>query len=134
MLYLPAGQGVPERVHGAFVDDSEVHRVVGELKRRGRPSYVSKITDETEVLDIAVPGFTSGKDTDQEEKVDPLYEEAVSFVVDSQKVSISSVQRKLRIGYNRAARLIEAMEAAGVISEMSANGQREVLAPSPIEE
>ena len=78
-------------------------------------------------LDIAVPGFTSGKDTDQEEKVDPLYEEAVSFVVDSQKVSISSVQRKLRIGYNRSARLVERMEECGIVSPMSANGTREIL-------
>ena len=127
MLYLAPGKNLPERVHGAFVDDSEVHRVVGELKRRGRPSYMSKITDETEVLDIAVPGFNSGKDTDQEEKVDPLYEEAVSFVVDSQKVSISSVQRKLRIGYNRSARLVERMEECGIVSPMSANGTREIL-------
>tara|TARA_A100001015_G_scaffold111291_1_gene123508 strand:- start:1962 stop:4217 length:2256 start_codon:yes stop_codon:yes gene_type:complete len=128
MLYLAPGKNLPERVHGAFVDDSEVHRVVGELKRRGRPSYVSKITDETEVLDIAVPGFTSVENTDQEEKVDPLYEEAVSFVIDSQKVSISSVQRKLRIGYNRSARLVERMEECGIISPMSPNGTREILA------
>ena len=127
MLYLAPGKNLPERVHGAFVDDSEVHRVVGELKRRGTPSYVSKITDESEMIDIGVPGVTSDKDTDQEEKVDPLYVEAVSFVIESQKASISSVQRKLRIGYNRAARLIERMEDSRIISPMGTNGTREVL-------
>tara|TARA_A100001011_G_scaffold393675_1_gene484151 strand:+ start:15 stop:1307 length:1293 start_codon:yes stop_codon:yes gene_type:complete len=127
MLYLAPGKSLPERVHGAFVDDTEVHRVVGELKRRGRPMYISEITDETEVIDITVPGFASEKDADQEEKVDSLYEDAVSFVIDSQKASISSVQRKLRIGYNRAARLVERMEECGIISPMNTNGTREVL-------
>ncbi len=127
MLYLAPGKSLPERVHGAFVDDTEVHRVVGELKRRGRPMYISEITDETEVIDITVSGFTSEKDANQDEKVDPLYEDAVSFVIDSQKASISSVQRKLRIGYNRAARLVERMEECGIISPMSTNGTREVL-------
>ena len=130
MLYLPPGTSVPERVHGAFVDDHEVHKVVADWKRRGEPNYLSEITDEAAVSSIAVPGF-SGSDEggDEDNESDPLYDEAVAFVLESQKASISSVQRKLRVGYNRAARLIEQMEVSGVVSAMSSNGSREILAP-----
>ena len=130
MLYLPPGSGVPIRVHGAFVDDHEVHKVVADWQRRGEPDYLDEITDQAATAGIPVPGFsTEGGESDDDES-DPLYDEAVALVLDSRKASISSVQRKLRIGYNRAARLIEQMEVSGVVSEMGSNGNREVLAPS----
>ena len=128
MLYLPAGQGVPVRVHGAFVGDDEVHRVVNDWKERAEPDYLEEITSELQETG-PIPGWSnesSGSDSDEN---DELYDEAVNFVLESRRASISSVQRKLRIGYNRAARLIEAMEAAGLVSEMSSNGSREVLVP-----
>ena len=128
MLYLPPGTSVPERVHGAFVDDHEVHKVVADWKRRGEPQYLEEITDESSVSSIPVPGFATESEQEGDES-DPLYDEAVDFVLESRKASISSVQRKLRVGYNRAARLIEQMEAAGVVSAMGHNGNREVLAP-----
>ncbi|RYY76582.1 MAG: DNA translocase FtsK [Gammaproteobacteria bacterium] len=129
MLYLPSGTSVPIRVHGAFVDDHEVHRVVADWKKRGTPQYIDGITDDSN-NSIPVPGIPSegGEDGDNGES-DALYDEAVSFVLETRKASISSVQRKLRIGYNRAARLIETMEAAGVVSSAGHNGNREVLAP-----
>jgi S-DNA-T family DNA segregation ATPase FtsK/SpoIIIE len=126
MLYLPPGTAVPVRVHGAFVDDHEVHGVVGDWKRRGEPSYIDGLLDEGSVTG-ALPGETPANDNAEES--DELYDQAVHYVIQSRRASISSVQRKLRIGYNRAARLIEAMEAAGVVTEMGSNGQREVLAP-----
>jgi S-DNA-T family DNA segregation ATPase FtsK/SpoIIIE len=131
MLYLPPGTSVPIRVHGAFVDDHEVHKVVADWKKRGEPEYLDEITDEGATSNIAVPGYSSdgGEDSDGAES-DPLYDEAVDFVLQTRKASISSVQRKLRVGYNRAARLIEQMEASGVVSEMGTNGNREVLAPA----
>ncbi len=128
MLYLPAGQGVPARVHGAFVGDDEVHRVVNDWKERAEPDYLEEITSELQETG-PIPGWSnesSGSDSDEN---DELYDEAVNFVLESRRASISSVQRKLRIGYNRAARLIEAMEAAGLVSEMNTNGTREVLVP-----
>lgn len=131
MLYLPSGTSVPTRIHGAFVDDHEVHRVVADWKRRGEPSYLEGIVDDS-INSIPVPGISAdGSDEDRDSESDTLYDEAVAFVTDSRKASISSVQRKLRIGYNRAARLIEAMEIAGVVSEAGHNGNREVLAPPP---
>jgi S-DNA-T family DNA segregation ATPase FtsK/SpoIIIE len=130
MLYLPPGTSVPERIHGAFVDDHEVHKVVADWKRRGTPSYLSDITDEASVSSIAVPGFDTTEENGDDAESDPLYDEAVAFVLESGKASISSVQRKLRVGYNRAARLIEQMEASGVVSPMSSNGSREILAPN----
>ena len=130
MLYLPPGTSVPERIHGAFVDDHEVHKVVADWKRRGTPSYLSDITDEASVSSIAVPGFDTTDENGDDAESDPLYDEAVAFVLESGKASISSVQRKLRVGYNRAARLIEQMEASGVVSPMSSNGSREILAPN----
>ncbi|WP_020209247.1 DNA translocase FtsK 4TM domain-containing protein [Gilvimarinus chinensis] len=127
MLYLPPGTSVPERVHGAFVDDHEVHNVVADWKKRGEPDYLEGVIDDS-TNNIPVPGLSGGEEGGNDEG-DALYDEAVAFVIDSRKASISSVQRKLRIGYNRAARLIETMEAAGVVSEAGHNGNREVLAP-----
>ncbi|MDX9874873.1 MAG: DNA translocase FtsK 4TM domain-containing protein [Spongiibacteraceae bacterium] len=129
MLYMPPGSGLPVRVHGAFVSDDEVHRVVADWKKRGAPDYIDGLLEEGSSFD-GIPGL-SGESGDGGEgsESDPLYDEAVHFVCESRRASISAVQRKLRIGYNRAARLIEAMEAAGVVSSMSSNGSREVLAP-----
>ena len=128
MLYLPPGTAVPVRVHGAFVGDDEVHRVVADWKKRGEPDYLEEVLDGPADLDAALSAGNGGSgDTEQD---DPLYDEAVAYVLESRRASISSVQRKLRIGYNRAARLIEAMEAAGVVSAMDASGGREVLAPA----
>jgi DNA segregation ATPase FtsK/SpoIIIE, S-DNA-T family len=131
MLYLPPGSGVPNRVHGAFCSDDEVHRVVADWKRRGQPRYIDGLLDEGSSTPVTAGELQSG--TEQDDENDALYDEAVHYVTQSRRASISSVQRKLRIGYNRAARLIEAMEAAGVVSEMGSNGQREVLAPPPVE-
>ncbi len=129
MLFLPPGTAHTVRVHGAFIDDHEVHKVVADWKKRGEPDYLEAIFSE-EVDSIPVPGFSTEGDGDKAES-DPLYDEALAFVTESRKASISSVQRKLRIGYNRAARLIEDMEAAGVVTAMNSNGSREVLAPPP---
>ena len=127
MLYLPPGVGVPVRVHGAFVGDDEVHRVVNDWKSRAEPNYVDEIVSSKQDTG-PIPGW-SGVDSGSSEEQDELYDEAVNFVIESRRASISAVQRKLRIGYNRAARLIETMEEAGLVSEMSSNGAREVLVP-----
>jgi len=127
MLYLPAGTSVPNRVHGAFVSDDEVHRVVEAWKQLGSPVYIDSILDESS--GDATMGSGGGL---FDEEQDALYDEAVAFVTETRKASISSVQRKLKIGYNRAARMIETMEAAGVVTEAGSNGQREVLAPPPV--
>ena len=124
MLYMPPGNALPERVHGAFVDDDEVHRLVAEWKLRGEPNYIEEITSS----DDDGNGAFSLEGGDEK---DDLYDQAVAFVTESGKCSISSVQRKLRIGYNRAARLVETMEAAGVVSSPAHNGSREVLASAP---
>lgn len=122
MLYMPPGSGYPQRVHGAFVSDKEVHAVVNHLKAQGEPNYIEGIlTNETE------GGAETGEYSDGGGEKDELYDEAVSIVLKSRRASISSVQRQLRIGYNRAARLIEDMERAGLVSEMQSNGSREVL-------
>ena len=128
MLYLPAGQGVPERVHGAFVGDDEVHRVVDSWKQKSEPNYLEEITSELQETG-PIPGWSDGDNSDSSDENDELYDEAVSFVIESRRASISAVQRKLRIGYNRAARIIETMEMAGLVSEMGSNGSREVLVP-----
>ena len=129
MLFLPPGGSVPTRIHGAFVSDDEVHRVVADWKRRGEPVYIDAITQSSEDGDL----LSASADSGEGEEDDALYDEAVKFVTESRKASISAVQRKLRIGYNRAARMIESMEAAGVVSEMGHNGSREVIAPPPRE-
>ncbi len=125
MLYQPPGTAYPQRVHGAFVSDAEVHRVVEYLKSLGEPNYVEGIlTGEAEQGDEGeIPGGEGGE-------ADPLYDQAVAIVLKSRRASISAVQRHLRIGYNRAARLIEEMERAGLVSPMQSNGNREVLVPS----
>jgi S-DNA-T family DNA segregation ATPase FtsK/SpoIIIE len=123
MLYMPPGSGYPQRIHGAFVSDHEVHEVVNYLKAMGEPNYIEGIlTNETE------GGSELGEFGDDGAEKDPLYDEAVAIVLKSRRASISSVQRQLRIGYNRAARLIEDMERAGLVSAMQSNGNREVLA------
>jgi len=129
MLYLgPSSRGLPERVHGAFVSDAEVHRVVEHLKRAGKPDYVDEILQEPTGDAAAIPGLTSdGGDGE----ADPLYDKAVRIVTETRKASISGVQRRLKIGYNRAARLVEEMEAAGIVGPLESNGGREVLAPPP---
>ncbi len=129
MLYLPPGTSLPIRVHGAFVDDDEVHAVVAEWQKRGEPEYIDAITDGGEAN---IPGVPPAEGAEGDGEQDALFDEAVAFVTETRKVSISSVQRKLRIGYNRAARLVETMEQAGVVSTPSQNGQREVLAPPPV--
>ncbi len=132
MLYMPPGSGLPVRVHGAFVSDDEVHRVVADWKRRGQPDYIDGLLEEGSTYD-GVPGYPAGEGEEGgNAESDELYDEAVRFICETRRASISSVQRKLRIGYNRAARLIEAMEAAGVVTSMSSNGSREVIAPPPI--
>ncbi|MQX53905.1 DNA translocase FtsK [Alcanivorax sediminis] len=131
MLYLPGGTSVPERVHGAFVSDEEVHRVCDDWRKRGEPNYLEEILDGGSDLSAPMPGMEGAGGGDDEN--DPLYDEAVAYVTHSRRASISSVQRKLKIGYNRAARLVEAMEMAGVVTEAGHNGQREVIAPPPVE-
>lgn len=130
MLYLPPGSGVPVRVHGAFVDDDEVHRVVKYLKEKGEPDYLEDVLSDLSAADPS--GYTQaviGEDSDDAEQ-DVLYDEAVAAVIQSRRISVSSIQRRFKIGYNRAARIVEAMEAAGIVSSMEGNGQREVLVPS----
>ncbi len=131
MLYLPPGSGLPTRVHGAFCSDDEVHRVVADWKKRGKPDFIEGLLEEGGNTPVTAQELQNSGSDDPES--DPLYDEAVHFVLESRRASISSVQRKLRIGYNRAARLIETMEAAGVVSAMGHNGQRDVLAPPPVD-
>ncbi|MGH8407162.1 MAG: DNA translocase FtsK, partial [Pseudomonas sp.] len=128
MLYMPPGTSLPIRVHGAFVSDDEVHRVVEAWKLRGAPEYNDDILAGVEEAGSGFDGGSGGGDDDAE--TDALYDEAVQFVLESRRASISAVQRKLKIGYNRAARMIEAMEMAGVVTSMNTNGSREVIAPA----
>jgi DNA segregation ATPase FtsK/SpoIIIE, S-DNA-T family len=127
MLYLPPGTSLPERVHGAFVDDHEVHAVIEEIKLTGKPNYIEDVLEESK--SAVLPG-ESNRDSSGEE-ADPFYDEAVAIVTETRKASISYVQRRLKIGYNRAARMVEEMEASGVVSMVQSNGSREVLAPPP---
>lgn len=126
MLYLPPGSPVPTRVHGAFVDDHEVHAVVNDWKKRGKPDYIDEILNGETSAEVLLPGEQA---ENADEEYDAFFDEAVAFVTETRRASVSSVQRKFRIGYNRAARLVEQMEANGVVSSPGHNGNREVLAP-----
>ncbi len=128
-LYLPIGAGMPVRVHGAFVDDDEVVRVVEHLKSSGTPQYIEDVLSTPDASEAGAGGEGAAEDAEN----DPLYDDAVRIVTESRKASVSGVQRRLRVGYNRASRLVEAMEYAGVVSPVGSNGQREVLAPPPVE-
>ena len=135
MLYLPPGTAMPDRVHGAFVSDEEVHRVVEHLKQSaGEPDYIDGVLDDTQMLGdgvvVGATGLPESMNADSDES-DPLYDQAVRIVTETRRASISGVQRRLKIGYNRAARLVEAMEAAGIVSAPAHNGDRTVLAPPP---
>ena len=126
MLFLPSGTSIPIRAHGAFVDDHEVHRVVEFLKQTGPTNYLKEILQESSDSN---DNFGGGNSYGGGSESDPLYDEAVRFVTESRKASISSVQRRFKVGYNRAASMIEEMEAAGVVSAAESNGTRVVLAP-----
>ena len=131
MLYMPSGTGLPIRVHGAFVSDDEVHRVVNYLKSQGEPNYIEGVLEggtEDGVGDLMGDG-AGGASAEK----DPMYDQAVEVVLKNRKASISLVQRHLKIGYNRAARLVEEMETAGLVSSMSTSGQREILVPARAE-
>jgi S-DNA-T family DNA segregation ATPase FtsK/SpoIIIE len=127
MLYLPPGTIVPIRVHGAFVSDEEVHRVAAELKRQGQPEYVEEVLDSNGTAEL--------EQTDEvaDAEQDPLYDQAVQFIIQARRVSVSSIQRRFKIGYNRAARIVEGMEIAGIVSPMESNGNREILVPTTAE-
>jgi S-DNA-T family DNA segregation ATPase FtsK/SpoIIIE len=126
MLYMPSGTGLPIRVHGAFVSDDEVHRVVQYLKSKGEPNYIEGMLEggvlEGEGGEAMAPGEADGE-------ADPMYDQAVGIVLQHRRASISLVQRHLRIGYNRAARLLEQMEKSGLVSSMGTNGNRDLLLP-----
>jgi len=130
MLFLPSGTSIPIRAHGAFVDDHEVHRVVEFLKQTAPPDYLDEITKES--FDSSDSFSTSSGGTGGDAESDSLYDEAVQFVTETRKASISSVQRRFKVGYNRAATMIEDMEAAGIVSAAESNGSRVVLAPPPV--
>jgi DNA segregation ATPase FtsK/SpoIIIE, S-DNA-T family len=130
MLYMPSGTGLPIRVHGAFVSDQEVHRVVSYLKSQGEPNYIEGVLEGGIVDgegDLIGDGGSGGGEKD------PMYDQAVEVVLKNRKASISLVQRHLKIGYNRAARLVEDMEKAGLVSSMSGTGQRQILVPARAE-
>jgi S-DNA-T family DNA segregation ATPase FtsK/SpoIIIE len=133
MLFLPPGTGAPLRVHGAFVSDPEVHRVVGHLKGTGQPRYIDEITEGPSQPLPGIPGEApAGGDDDGE--TDALYDQAVQIVLETRRASVSGIQRRLKIGYNRAARLVETMEKAGLVGPLQSNGFREVLAPGPADD
>ena len=127
MLYLPPGTAIPTRIHGAFVDDHEVNNVVASLKKSGKPQYIEEVTTGPK-NDNAMPGYND------DDEGDALYDDAVKIVTETRKASISGVQRRLKIGYNRAARMIEAMELAGIVGPAESNGSREVIAPPPVKD
>ncbi len=129
MLYLPPGTAIPMRVHGAFVSDDEVHKVVQRLKKSGTPSYVEEVlAGPTDISDGSSGGNAMGGSA---EEIDELYDQAVAIVTETRRASVSGVQRRLKIGYNRAARMVEEMERSGVVGELQSNGTRDVLAPPP---
>jgi S-DNA-T family DNA segregation ATPase FtsK/SpoIIIE len=129
MLYLSPGMSTPTRIHGAFVADHEVHKVVANLRRRGEPQYIDEVLNGAaeDSSNADMPNLFGAADAE----ADPLYDQAVFIVTDSRRASISGVQRRLKIGYNRAARMIEQMEQAGIVGPLQSNGSREVIAPPP---
>lgn len=131
MLYLPPGSGLPVRVHGAFVSDEEVHRVVSSLKEMGEPDYENNILDDNSLSD---GDYSESNDPEFDSEHDEYYDQAVDFITKTRRVSVSSIQRRFKIGYNRAARIVEAMELAGVVTKMENNGLREVLVPARSED
>jgi S-DNA-T family DNA segregation ATPase FtsK/SpoIIIE len=135
MLYLPPGTSAPERVHGAFVSDQEVQRVVESLRGTEPPAYIAEVLQGPKGgAGGAFDGADGGAGGTAEGEQDALYDEAVRIVTETRRASVSGVQRRLKIGYNRAARLVEAMEAAGLVGPLQSNGSREVLAPPPPED
>jgi len=130
MLFMPSGTSIPTRVHGAFVADHEVHNVVDSIKQSGEPEYIDEILEGSS--DDAGSGDILG--LNEGEEADPLYDKAVAIVTESRRASVSGIQRRLKIGYNRAARMVEDMERAGVVGPMQSNGSREVLAPPPVKD
>jgi DNA segregation ATPase FtsK/SpoIIIE, S-DNA-T family len=130
MLYMPPGTGLPIRVHGAFVSDDEVHRVVKHLKAQGEPNYIEGILEGGTLEEGGDGAMAGGGGGGGDGEADPMYDQAVQVVLKHRKASISLVQRHLRIGYNRAARLLEQMENSGVVSAMQSNGNREIIAPT----
>ena len=130
MLYLPPGTSLPVRVHGAFVADHEVHSVVRHLKKSGTPRYIDEIVDGPASQTPSLTGIESFTADSSDAEQDPLYDQAVQVVLETKKASISGVQRRLKIGYNRAARMVESMEAAGLVGPLQPNGSREILAPT----
>ena len=134
MLYLPPGTSLPVRVHGAFVADHEVHAVVRNLKKSGQPRYIDEIIEAPASPTPGLTGLETLPTDDTDAEQDPLYDQAVQVVMETRKASISGVQRRLKIGYNRAARMVESMEEAGLVGPLQPNGQREILVPPPVQE
>ena len=132
MLYIPPGSSTPGRVHGAFVSDEEVNAVSADLQSKSQPVFIDEVTSGQ--METPIPGDAPTSDSEDDSEKDPLFDEAVALVTESRNASISSVQRKLRIGYNRAARIVEKMEEIGIVGELESNGKREVLAPPPPED
>jgi len=132
MLYIPPGSSTPGRVHGAFVSDEEVNAVSTDLQSKSQPVFIDEVTSGQ--METPIPGDAPASDSEGDSEKDPLFDEAVALVTESRNASISSVQRKLRIGYNRAARIVEKMEEIGIVGELESNGKREVLAPPPPED
>jgi S-DNA-T family DNA segregation ATPase FtsK/SpoIIIE len=133
MLFLAPGTATPLRVHGAFVADQEVHRVVAQLKGAGEPHYLDEVLEGPSVAIPGLPGEPVAENGEDVGEADPLYDQAVHIVTETRRASVSGIQRRLKIGYNRAARLVETMEQAGLVGPLQSNGFREVLAPPPPE-
>jgi S-DNA-T family DNA segregation ATPase FtsK/SpoIIIE len=134
MLYMPPGTSVPTRVHGAFVSDQEVHRVVDSLRHGSAPVYLDEVLSGPTGPVPGLPGEEGEGSGEGDPEQDPLYDEAVKVVLETRKASVSGVQRRLKIGYNRAARMVEAMESAGLVGPLQPNGSREVLVDAPAED
>jgi S-DNA-T family DNA segregation ATPase FtsK/SpoIIIE len=130
MLFLPSGAQLPLRVHGAFVSDQEVHRVVAHLKGAGEPNYLDEVTDGPSEPLVGISGEPKAAG-DLDGETDALYDQAVHIVTETRRASVSGIQRRLKIGYNRAARMVETMEQVGIVGNLQSNGSREVLAPPP---